>query len=246
MIKRLLVISLVVGLAFTPLVGLATGASYEYLDTVAEMFCQFGEYPSWSVENKAEWLTALKRHLGDDPQTQNIDELLQSNSADKEHMIDEYLLSRYAAAKRAPFLNIHYCLIRELGPQHAWSLQQQAWVSQLYLKYYPDQWETWVGSMPEAPDITQEKAVQIAQAAFASDAGLPASFDWNTYVTRITFGVTRRNLTKAEPYYTVMFGELNDDPERLPYSVIYTCYISRDGKVLDIKDILYTPASDEP
>lgn len=239
---RLCGILLIVCIMLSPIAGLSENSDTSYFETVAGLFSELEMYSDWTLGRKLAWITALQGYLGKDADPE-ISAILSDATQNQERLIDEYLLSRYGDGKHSITLNLHYCLVGELGPQHAWSLEQQAWISQLYLTYYPHQMETLVCQLPDSKDVSQEQAVRIA--ADALSAALPQGFSASQYVVSIMFGVTRRNVDKMEPYYTIQFGRLADDPERLPYSVSYVCYVSRNGSVLSSSDFKLTPSPEE-
>lgn len=222
--------------------GLCEDADTGYFETVARLFSDAERYMDWSLARKLEWMTALRQYLGEDADPY-IDDILGEATQNKEQLIDAYLLSRYGDGKRSETLNLHYCLVGELGSQHTWSLARQAWVSQLYLTYYPYQMETWVGRLPGDNDISEEQAVQIATDTLSK--ALPQGFDAGRYIVSTMFGVSRRKADLIEPYYEIQFGTLVYDPERLPYSVSYVCYITGDGRVMSTEDLEYTPSPQE-
>ena len=225
-----------------------------YFTRVAELSRQYGEYSSWPPAAKRAWIEARIAYA-EDPRTygeigsEDIAAmralLAPKNGAQGEAAIDRYLLEVYGDGKHLVTVNIHDCLEGHWGPEFEWGLPNRAWVSQLYLTYFPEQWDTMVYSEPSQDVVPPEKAVAIAQTALAEAWGLPETFDWSRLVLSYQYGVHRTRMKTDAPYYTVSYGTLCDDPERQPFSVLYECYVTGDGRVMSTADSAYTPSPGE-
>ena len=194
-----------------------------YYAQVAGLFHAYGEYIDWSLENKIEWLTAEQAYRGDTA----------SPTAENEEAMDAYFLSTYGDGRWVGTVNLYYFLLAELGPAHTWTLEEMAGISELYSEYYPYQMDRQLWFVPEDSAISPDKAVDIAKQAIASAWSFPNDFDWTQWIVSMEYGIHKRDAEELDPYYTVYFGHLNDDPESLPYGIDHLCYVSNDGTVLD-------------
>ncbi len=229
-----------------PFQSLALEDVAQYFEKLGDLFSRYGEYAQWTVAQKLEWIELLKVEGGQSV-AQELDELdLPALPAtEQEERVDRYLLSKYGDGAWLGSINLHYCLETELGPGYAWSLEEHAWVAQLYLKYFPDQWDRYIGLIPEEEDCSPEEAIAIARTAIAAAAQLPPDYDWEQFHVSVMFGVQRKYLENADPYYSIQLGTLSDDPERLPFSVMYSCYVTRTGEIMNTNDFSFTPSPEE-
>ena len=247
--RKLLLVFLSFLFVLPPPLSCADVIPQSYFETVAALAAQYGEYETWPLHAKQEWIQALHDSHTDPPVQRETAALLTSGQAEatQAQAIDDYLVNRYGVAGHLVTVNLYYCLTGELGPQYAWTLEQQAWVSQLYITYFPGQWDRMVYSVPDNTVIPPDKATAIAKAAIAEAYHLDGDSGLDAYTVSLQYGVHRRRAAEEAPYYTVLLGTVRDgsDPEMLPFGVYYACYVTGTGDVMDTSDSRYTPSPAE-
>ena len=247
--KPLLVLLLLL-LFLCPQFSCAASMPNTYFETVAALAAQYGEYETWPLPARREWIQALHDSAPDAATRQETAALLASGLTDEaqSRAIDDYLVHRYGVNEHLLTVNIYYCLTGELGPAYTWPLERQAWVSQLYLTYFPEQWDRMVCSVPDKSVIPPDEATAIAREAIAEAYHLTGDPDWAAaYTVYLQYSVHRRRIAEIAPYYTVLFGTVRDgsDPDMLPYGAAYACYVTGSGDVMDTSYSNITPSPAE-
>lgn len=133
-----------------------------YLESIAELILQSGDYENWSLEEKREMLTLMKQN--DLASAMTTSQVL----AATEEEIDSAVLSRYGVSSQPNDLGV-ISLTRiawvELGPYTEWTNETWVWYSQMMFRLglWNESNDVDVYEEPGAEAITPDEAVALAK-----------------------------------------------------------------------------------
>ena len=199
----------------------SAGLPETYLENTYELFSENGSYSTWSFQTKLKWINLMPS---------SNQKLFHS-----EHDLDEYVAQRYGKGN-IQTVSLHYVLEEMWGNHFFWTLEQQALVWNWTEKYFPnEQWDVQMNFIPDKSVVPLEDAIQIAWKAVSDVEGLPMSITETDFVTGVSYGISRIYAADYPPYYTIYFGIPLDeeDDQREPVTVYYSCNVSNFGEVMD-------------
>lgn len=205
---------LVLILLTSSIAALAWTLSRSFFEETAQLQFSGGYYDDWNVTEKQQMMDILVEHG-------------LMNKADvpiTEEAIDTFMIGRYGVDGRSDVIGLWTILEKELGAFETWSMEDQAWYTQMLIDsgLQTAESDESVYALPQAQDIQPDEALAIAKAAickaFALDNGALDQLQ-----VEMTF---RQDSTDEEPHYDISFrGE--------GYADFYSCSITRSGQIMD-------------
>lgn len=213
--KRLSVGFILVLLILTSsIAALAWTLSRSFFEETAQLQFYGGYYDDWSLAEKQKMMDILVEHG-------------LMNKADvpiTEEAIDSFMIGRYGVDGRSDGIGLWAILEKELGAFETWSMEDQAWYTQMLIDFGLQTAESdeTLYALPQVQDIQPDEALEIAKAAiceaFALDSGA-----LEQHQVEITF---RQDSADEEPHYAISFrGDGYED--------YYSCSITRSGQIMD-------------
>jgi len=223
--------------------GIGTDPRIAYYETVLGLMSENGiAYWDWegNVEAKLQWVRAMAPVAGGEDAVM-IDKLLNHPEGDDtlEQLIDDFLAKHYGFEGNSDLIASYHIIEEVWGVRTDWSFAQNAQESEWFMRYFPTtMWDIMLYSIPDENAVPPEEALQVAWEAFNDVKNLsvwPDSWDRDDeYIAKIEYGVHKTDVASYPPYYTVNFGTPTANPEPgHSYAPRLSCYISREGQVMD-------------
>jgi hypothetical protein len=216
---------LVIVLLLVTVTALAVTALSGYFNGYAQLENTHGEYSNdWPTSAKVE-LIRLMRDNGMAVDQEKTEELLGGNlTAEKQEMLASEVIEEYFEGTQV--MNTYNIMLHELGQFEGWPYEQKALYSSLLVKYGHQKVEWPLYLMPEASDIQEKDAVDLALKKLSEKFGT-AEHLGNFPVVENTFFISE-DYGEA-PVWLIEFR--NPDAFAGAYSVV----LSRQGDIISFK-----------
>ncbi len=205
-------------IAMLSVAALALSLSRQYFEDAARLQFSSGYYDDWT------W--AEKRAMVDILQKNGLITKEQASSMTNEAAVDAYMIERYGVNGRSDTIGLWAILEKELGPISTWSLEQKAWYTDMQIeiglltRYNDDS----ICALPEKDDTQPDEAVAIAKKAIIEAYGITEDTLGQLQLD-LSFETHASDWERSLLHYSVIFWKDG--------AVCYSCYITRDGRVMD-------------
>ncbi len=138
---------------------------YEY---VIKQEGESGRIEDWSASNKVE-LIKLMVETGISVDQDTLDVLYDEQTDEQErNELAWQVISEYFPSRDGVLTSVDV-MAKEKGPIENWSLEDRAWLSQMFTQHQPAEVEYGMNLLPDQQDITQEEALEIFYEHYKSE-----------------------------------------------------------------------------
>lgn len=222
-------LSLLLAFLLVPTSYAATTSSYDFIDKIYQFFQDKPEYDKWQLQEKTNLLTLIHDYASPDTQKQINDILSEKDSVLQNTAIDEFLFQHYADSPDPFLITPFYIMMKTLGEEYTWSLQDFVVYSDMQLKY-TDIKDITIYSLPTDAKITADAAVELAIEDFKNTHIPIENFDISNFLFVPSFGVYYDKQNSVSPYYVIEIYQATPEADTA-YSPFDERAVSQDGVV---------------